>query len=134
MSIDQKVYNQFIKDIELEDIQLIKAEAFTEATLFNPENAKPVIAIKSLYDIQNNEVAYTITNTFKVTEDKKLMLKVSCKYIARYSLKNVYDEDYFHIFGEKSASLSVWGFFREYVNSMVVQMGYPRLILPLIKR
>jgi len=134
---DIKKMNQFVTDIQLLDIKLISASA--EDKMLSIENADSLnltikVDTKLSFDQQENNIIYKNEHTLKGMYHKKVALVVKCEYWLFYKLSSEAEEQYIKMFGEKSVILATWPYFREYVSSMVSQMGHSKMTLPLIKR
>lgn len=128
-------FNAVVRSMDLKDIKLVSANALDNVDGHLPKDIKLDLKTAIKHTVGDEQlVDFYVENTFKVVEGRSVLIKIVAEYKLLYSMKGEHEEKYLNMFGEKSATTAIWGFYREFVNSMITQMGYPKLILPLLKR
>lgn len=81
------------------------------------------------------ETAFACEVTTKGKGPEKAVFRVECKFETSYELRTGYDPSPKEIqaFKEANAIFNTWPFFREYLHSTVLRMGYPALSAPFLK-
>lgn len=136
--IDKNLYNKFIKNLEIEDIQLneLTTRCFVdlddiESELYMELSYKCIdMKIKSI-DEMNVFPEFDV----KVKSNEMVCLKIRLKFKIKYTIDslNSFNDQYLELFIDKNVPINIWPYAREVISSITTRMGYPQLIIKPFK-
>lgn len=135
MELDSNKYQELIRSIDIKNINLKKLEvdcpsvshhqnieisASQERFTFNREGELLTVLaefnVKGFTEIQN---VFSINFTLELN------------YLLDSQLE--FENQYFELFTQNNVPVNVWPFARELVSNLTTRMGFPPLILPVLK-
>lgn len=139
--VKPKVYKEFIRQVELVNIYLKKAniEAFPEKlpkdlAVFNKiaDNAR-------LVEENKNKGIFEVSHIFRYSMVDKnnqdnIITKIRFELALTYSSDKPINKDIFDIFKIMNVPLNSWPYAREFIHSTVMRLGLPPVFLPLYKQ
>ena len=125
-------YNEFIKQIDIEDIRLISAKLDNLDYSYFPE--KTIVKSRMKAEFTNKEEAIEVVHSYHATfmeEEKDIKAKISVAFLLNYSSKMPMNDELFSLFKRRQLPLNTWPYFREFVHSTCSRMGWPPFIAPI---
>ncbi|HTW92419.1 MAG TPA: hypothetical protein VMH22_12020 [bacterium] len=137
--VSPREYAEFIRGLDLLNIaaRALSAELLVDKVDFKREMDLG-IEDKVSFQMEGEATCKVIqTCVFMAAykdEPKIPLLRISCTFEVVYRVAKPMTKDYFQIFCTNNLPLNTWPYFREYVQSTVVRMGLPPLVLPVVRR
>ncbi len=129
---DPELYARFISELELLGIELQELSARLERS---PEGKKSI-----RYGLEPfNPVPFDggfkagLTLDLELLDDEGTFGHITLKVAAKYRSSTLPEQAFFRLFASRNLPLNLWPYLRMYTDFLIVQMGLPRLTLPLLK-
>ncbi len=130
--LSNKEYNNFIKQIEVEDIHVVSAKTNILDYSYFPSSAEVKWRTKASYEKQDEQ--FNVFHKYNVTiydkETKEAKAKIIVNFLVIYSSKIPISDDLFAKFKVRNLPLNTWPYFREFVHNAIMRMGWPPFIAP----
>lgn len=130
--LSRKEYNNFIRQIEIDDIRIVSAQVNILDSSYFPSSAEVKWRMKASYE--NAEEQFNVSHRYNVTirdkETNEDKAKISVTFYVVYSSKIPINDDLFSIFKERNLPLNTWPYFREFVHNITLRIGWPPFIAP----
>ncbi len=129
-------YNKILKNIELMNISIIKTQAEIDRNIVSGKlNINTKSRVKFTQDDKSLNVIYSYNLLLFIPEKnvKVALIKVNFEIIFIKLKKIEISKDFFEIFKEVSLKYTLWPYFREFVQNMILRMNLPPLTLPMVK-
>ncbi len=129
-------YNKILKNIELMNISIIKTQAEIDRNIVSGKlNINTKSRVKFTQDDKSLNVIYSYNLLLFIPEKnvKVALIKVNFEIIFIKLKKIEISQDFFEIFKEVSLKYTLWPYFREFVQNMILRMNLPPLTLPMVK-
>jgi len=127
-----KEYNNFVKQIEVDDIRMVSAKVDILDYSYSPSSAEVKWRTKASYE--QVEEQFNVFHRYNVTiwdkETKEAKAKISATFLVSYSSKIPISDDLFEIFKVRNLPLNTWPYLREFVHNAIMRMGWPPFIAP----
>ncbi len=127
-----KEYNNFVKQIEIDDIRIVSAQVHIFDYSYFPTSAEVKWRIQASYE--SAEGQFNVSHRYNVTildkETKGAKAKISVTFYVSYSSKIPISDDLFAIFKVRNLPLNTWPYLREFVHNATMRMGWPHFIAP----
>ena len=136
IDIPIKDYREILSTLNLEDISLLEGGMKLRKDKLGKQLE---LAIKetSKYEIENNNLIVNYKSVFKGLneETKEAGVTITAFHEIIYSLSGEKEvtPEFMDKFAQYSISITIWPFFREFVQNMVSKAHLPPLTLPLKK-
>ncbi|GBF34626.1 phage protein [Desulfocucumis palustris] len=139
MSKDIDTYNQFIKNVELDEVVLSELEA---KRFSPPEDGKwSVDLTPNFFLIEKNinklEAAAAFDLVAKDLKDnnENEMFTLRAKFILNYNVANMVEisDEVIDRFIKTNVPINSWPYARELISSVSIRLGYPALIIGMFK-
>ena len=128
----RKEYNDFVKQIEIDDIRIVSAQVNILDPFYFPSSAEVKWRMKASYE--NAEEQFNVSHRYNLTirdkETNEDKAKISVTFYVVYSSKIPISDDLFEIFKERNLPLNTWPYFREFVHNITLRIGWPPFIAP----
>ena len=125
-------YNDFVSQIDINDIRIVSAKLDYLDYSYFPYNPAVSWRTKSWYEEKEEE--FNVFHRYNVTvsdkETKEAKAKISVTFCVTYSSKLKINEEIFDIFTKRNLILNTWPYFREFIHNIIGRMGWPPLIAP----
>lgn len=135
IDINQKVkeYNNFINQIEIVNVYLISAKI---DNLSHEEPSSGVefgIRERSWYENRKNYIDcyHRYILTAKDDAEGQKVALVSITFVAVYQSEIPMSNEIFQTFKERNLPLNTWPYFREFVQSSFMRMGWTAVVVPV---
>ncbi len=135
-AISPQEYNKILNRLELENIRMVCVECKSE-----PLELKSQLSVRMDYgavlkNVSDKNVSIIARYTFEALagEDEKRVARIHAEYDVRLRSQEEFSKDFFQVYKDMSLPVNVWPFFREFVHTMLVRMGYPPFDLPFLVR
>ncbi len=130
--LNRKEYNNFVKQIEVDDIRIVSAQVNILDYSYFPSSAEVKWRTKASYE--KVEEQFNVFHRYNVTiwdkEMKEAKAKISVTFLVSYSSKIPISDDLFTIFKVRNLPLNTWPYLREFVHNTTMRMGWPPFIAP----
>lgn len=125
-------YNNFIKQIEIDDLHIASAKVDVLDSSYFPSSADAKWRMNASYE--NAEGQFNVSHRYNVTisdkETKEAKAKISVTFYVVYSSKIPISADFFEIFKARNLPLNTWPYFREFIHNITMRIGWPPFIAP----
>ncbi len=131
--ITPEQFSQFLQEIELQDIILVKAR-FTRTPLdYKIPSGNIEFSLNVDANYRNFEAETVIEQTYKLKGKTKsrIIVSLEVQYAIRFT-PAIFNDDLFVIYNNMILMKNTFSYFREFVQSQVSRMGFPSLTLPLL--
>lgn len=130
-------YREILKNVELEDISLIKSEFIKNDENFPARidlNYKHKVTRKILGNRLVVYFNYSLIGKNEIENVEGVQIKLTFRL--EYLLNNDVEisDSFFDIFQSITISHSIWPYVREYIQNITSRMNIPPLTLPLMKK
>ena len=129
----QESYNNFIKQIQINDIKLTASKIENSDCNYFPKSAE--ISWKDTAKFEMEGKKFIIFHRYDVrvkdTPTKEIKAKVSVTFCVSYESKISMTEELFEPFKVRNLPINTWPYFREYVHDVLGRMGWPPFIMPV---
>lgn len=126
-------YNAFIKGLNIKDIRLTSATIQNIDCYYFPTTAEVRWRMKAEYKNRDNKIEIFHRYNVRIFEKgKELKAKISVTFCVTYDSKMPMNEETFNKFKARNLPLNTWPYFREFVHSAVLRMGWPPFIAPTL--
>lgn len=126
-------FNNFVKVVELQNIYLkeVKAKALTpkfekELSVEVETNSKSVFS--------ENKITYSVTFNLNIFKEQEKYGEIALTFLAEYYSEVEPKKEYLKLFERRSVMITLWPYFRFWVQTIVQSWGWPPLTLPLLKQ
>lgn len=130
--LDREEYNNFVKQIEVEDIRIVSAQVNILDYSYFPSSAEVKWRTKASYE--NMEEQFNVFHRYNMTiwdkETKEDKAKISVTFLVSYSSKIPISDDLFTIFKVRNLPLNTWPYLREFVHNTTMRIGWPPFVAP----
>jgi hypothetical protein len=131
----QEKYNEFIQQIELEDIMLVNAKIDNLDTSYIPEESSFETSFKAEYT--QEEEGFCVLNTYRARvkdiSTKTVKARLIVSFQVDYSSKIEMDDELFDLFKVRNLIVNTWPYFREFAQSSTQRMGWPPYVAPVFR-
>ncbi len=126
-------YNKFVKQIEINDLRIVSAQVNILDYSYFPSSPEIKWSMRASYE--KAEKQFNVSHRYNVTildkETNEAKAKISVTFFVVYSSKIPINDDFFKIFKVRNLPLNTWPYFREFVHSITMRMGWPTFIAPM---
>jgi len=126
-----QTYNNFIKELDIEDIRLTSATIQNLDCDYFPSSAEVKWRMTASYENRENKIEVFHRYNVRILEKgKELKAKITIIFCVTYNSKIPMTEELFERFKSQNLPLNTWPYFREFVHNAVLRMGWPPFIAP----
>lgn len=126
-------YNQFIEGLELTGVCFRKGQ-FSDSDC-SPHDTQLHIKVTDRASYEPLEQGFEILHTYNLSfmneEEEAGTIEATLSF--KFKSSTPLNDGYFAIYKEVNLPNQSWPYFREFVQSAVGRMGWPPLVLPLMK-
>lgn len=127
-----KEYNNFVKQIEIDDIRIVSAQVHILDYSYSPTSAE--VKWRTQVSYKSAKGQFNVSHRYNVTildkETRKAKAKISVTFYVSYSSKIPVNDDLFEIFKVHNLPLNTWPYLREFVHNITMRIGWPPFIAP----
>ena len=127
-----KDYNDFVTKIQIINLHIVSAQITMLDYSYLPSSARVKWRKTALYEKAKEQ--FNVSHRYNVTiydkKTKEAKAKISVTFRVVYSSKIPISDDLFEIFKERNLPLNTWPYFREFVHTAIMRMGWPSFIAP----
>ena len=131
--ISPQKYNEILRTVDLTNLYLNETSAKLNQRDWTGAATLNLSEKSELLDSADNKFTIEMNYLLKAQADNKDVVEISAQYIIEFTTDGAPDKDFIELFKIYSLPLHSYPFFREIVNSFVIRMDLPSLILPLRK-
>jgi hypothetical protein len=131
-----KLYNDFIKGLELKEIFLRSANIkYLELV----DLKKPVLirTRSSARLVSQSDNNFTVHQRYyfeaKSKKEEETFIRISCEFVVHYVSQIKLNTRIFDVFKNYTLRLNTWPYFREFVHNTIARLNLPPMIAPLLK-
>ncbi|KPK95550.1 hypothetical protein AMJ80_04985 [bacterium SM23_31] len=132
-SLSPTQYNEIIEGLQLEKMFLKSCKAKCFSSEITDNNIVKVGTNAEFESYENKKFSITSSYTITAKSNKKNLFKIELEYYLLFHSKNPVDERFFDIYSKRNLRLNTFPLVREIVQSFSGRMGFPPLVLPLLK-
>jgi preprotein translocase subunit SecB len=137
MEFNTDVYNDLIKNIALESVQLFNLECnqynVSQPGLANIDVQMEMKSIKREAERVIIPAQFNITAFVKETGESLFEFKFIYNLYYELPIDKTYDDIYLEEFAKVNAPINIWPYAREMASNLTSRMGFPALYIPLYK-
>jgi len=130
--LSRKGYNDFIRQIEIDDIRVVSARVDILDYSYFPSSTELKWRTKVSYE--KVEEHFNVFHRYNVTisdkEAKEVKARISVTFLVSYSSKIPISDDLFSIFKVRNLPLNTWPYLREFVHNTTMRIGWPPFVAP----
>jgi len=131
MMINRRTYNSFIEALDIVDIRLVSAKVENIDCNYVPENAEVKWSESARYENAQNKIMIFHKFNVRILEGgKDIKAKIGVTFCVSYDSKKPMTDALFEIFRDRNLPVNSWPYFREFLHSVVLRMGWPPFIAP----
>lgn len=128
-------YNDFVAQIEVNDILLISTKVDNLSAIEPPSKSHIAMRLKAWYE--NKEGAFNAFERYSLTikdvEKKTIAVKLCVVFCVTYFSKIPMTDELFDIFEVINLPLNTWPYFREFTQDTCARMGWIGIVAPVYR-
>lgn len=127
-----KEYKAFVTQIEITDIRLVSAKIDLLDYSYFPSPAQVKWRATASYEKKEEEFNVSHRYNLRILDEEtsETKARISVTFCVTYSSKIPISDDLFEEFKMRNLPLNTWPYFREFVHSITMRMGWPPFIAP----
>lgn len=133
--MDPKAYNEIIKTVNLVGCRLTSLNSQLKFNNSEQQLTAKFEMESSLAERKDDDVYPVMSrcslSIFAATPED-FTAEIKAEYLTEFVSKHEFTKEFFDIFKESSVKIIVWPYFREMVHGLMMKMGLPGLVLPII--
>lgn len=127
-----KEYNTFVTQIEITGIRLISAKVDLLDYSYFPSSTQVKWRARASYEQGEEEFNVSQLYSLRILDEEtnEAKARISVTFYVTYSSKIPMSDDLFEEFKTRNLPLNTWPYFREFVHSITMRMGWLDFIAP----
>jgi len=132
-NLTHQAYNNFIKELDIEDIRLTSATIKNLDCYYSPSSAEVRWTMAANYENRDGKIeVFNRYNVRILEKGEELKAKISVIFCVTYSSKAPMTDELFKEFKDRNLPLNTWPYFREFLHNAVLRMGWAPFIAPTL--